>query len=104
MNKEGLQGMSTSTENQTVLASVHQLHQALPAERQANADKRERLLRLSEVEARTGLRKSAIYAGMRASPATFPRCILITARCVAWPESRIEQWIADRLAAAERKS
>ena len=58
---------------------------------------RERLLRLPEVEARTGLKKSSIYAGMRTG--TFPRCVTIGHRAVAWPESRIDAWIVSRLAA-----
>lgn len=88
--------MNTSTEDQPAGAVVHQLHPALPLARQADANKRERLLRLAETEARTGLRKSAIYAGMKAG--TFPHCVRITSRCVAWPESRVDQWIAERLA------
>lgn len=59
---------------------------------------RERLLRLPEVEARTGLKKSSIYAGMRAG--TFPSCVTIGHRAVAWPESRIDAWIASRLSNA----
>ncbi|WP_219851846.1 helix-turn-helix transcriptional regulator [Methylibium rhizosphaerae] len=56
---------------------------------------RERLLRLPEVEQRTGLKKSSIYAGMRSG--TFPRCVTIGHRAVAWPESLIDTWIASRL-------
>lgn len=68
-----------------------------PAPRTATAP-RERLLRLPEVEARTGLKKSSIYAGMRAG--TFPSCVTIGHRAVAWPESRIDAWIACRLSSA----
>ena len=55
----------------------------------------ERLLRLPDVEARTGLRKSAIYAGMKAG--TFPACIKLGPRAAAWPLSHIEAWITERV-------
>lgn len=57
----------------------------------------ERLLRLPDVEARTGLKKSAIYAGMKAG--TFPACIKLGPRAAAWPESDISNWIASRIRA-----
>lgn len=56
--------------------------------------KPERLLRLAEVEQRTGLRKSTIYARMRLQPAQFPPCVAIGCRSVAWRESEIDAWIA----------
>lgn len=55
----------------------------------------EYLLRLPDVEARTGLKKSAIYAGMKAG--TFPDCVKLGPRAAAWPLSDIEAWIADRI-------
>lgn len=58
----------------------------------------ERLLRLPDVEARTGLKKSAIYAGMKS--ATFPVCIKLGPRAAAWPESDIANWIASKIRAA----
>jgi prophage regulatory protein len=58
----------------------------------------ERLLRLPDVEARTGLRKSAIYAGMKAG--TFPACIKLGPRAAAWPESDIAGWIAAKIRSA----
>lgn len=58
--------------------------------------KPEKLYRLSEVENLTGLRKSSIYAGMKASPPTFPRCIRLSTRAVAWRESDIAAWQAQR--------
>lgn len=60
----------------------------------------ERLLRLPEVEARTGLKKSAIYAGMKAG--TFPACLKLGARASAWPLSSVEGWIEERIRAAGR--
>ena len=55
----------------------------------------ERLLRLPDVEARTGLKKSAIYASMKAG--TFPRCLKLGLRASAWPSSEIDTWIAERI-------
>lgn len=59
----------------------------------------ETLLRLPDVEARTGLKKSAIYAGMRAG--TFPACIKLGSRAAAWPESEIAAWIASKIRGAK---
>ena len=61
----------------------------------------ETLLRLPAVESRTGLRKSAIYAGMKAG--TFPVCLKLGPRASAWPSSAIDAWIAERIASAPRK-
>lgn len=63
-----------------------------------NESQAERLLRLPDVEARTGLKKSAIYAGMKA--ATFPACIKLGPRAAAWPESEISNWIASKIRSA----
>lgn len=62
--------------------------------------KRDRLLRLPDVEATTGLKKSTIYLLMKRTPAEFPRCVQVTPRCVAWPESAVLQWVQDRIAQA----
>jgi len=63
--------------------------------------KRDRLLRLPEVEVITGLKKSTIYLLMKKPGAdAFPRCVQLTARCVAWPESQVLQFVQDRIAAA----
>lgn len=56
--------------------------------------KRERLLRLPEVENRCGIKKSTIYALMKKGE--FPRCVQCGARAVAWPESRVDSWIESR--------
>lgn len=64
----------------------------------ATQPKRERLLRLPEVEARCGIKKSTIYALMKRGE--FPACVQCGARAVAWPESRIDGWIAARLESA----
>lgn len=64
--------------------------------------RRDRLLRLPDVEAATGIRKSTIYALMRQGK--FPACVQVTPRCVAWPESRILQFVQERIAEADAKS
>lgn len=48
------------------------------------------LLRLPDVERMTGLKKSAIYAGMKNG--TFPQCVKIGARAAAWPAQEIRDW------------
>ncbi|MFN3812613.1 MAG: helix-turn-helix transcriptional regulator [Roseateles asaccharophilus] len=65
------------------------VHTAAPAVR------RDRLVRLGEVEAMTGLRKSSIYLLMKRGQ--FPRSVQLTARCVAWPESAVLQFVQDRI-------
>lgn len=57
---------------------------------------RERFLRMWDVEQQTGLKKSAIYAGAKAG--TFPKPIRLSHRCVAWRESEVQEWIAQRIA------
>lgn len=59
------------------------------------------LLRLDAVEARTGLKKSAIYAGMKAG--TFPACVKLGPRASAWSSSSIDTWIAERIREAQRQ-
>jgi len=56
---------------------------------------KERILRLTEVKARTGLSRSTIYLNI--SQGTFPRHISLGARCVGWLESEIDSWIAARI-------
>lgn len=57
-----------------------------------------RILRLPDVIARTGLRRSAIYA-LQAS-GEFPDRIHLTGRAVGWLESDIEQWLEERVRAS----
>jgi prophage regulatory protein len=51
----------------------------------------QRLLRLPEVMARVGLRRSAIY--QRMSEGRFPKCRSLGARCSVWVEAEINDWI-----------
>ncbi|MDZ4237331.1 MAG: AlpA family phage regulatory protein [Hydrogenophaga sp.] len=56
-----------------------------------------RLLRMAVVEERTGLKKSSIYAAIRAG--TFPAAVRLGKQAVAWHESSVNEWIASRGAA-----
>ena len=53
------------------------------------------LLRLTYVEARTALKKSSIYAGVK--NCTFPAPVRLAARAVAWREEDIDRWICERV-------
>ena len=67
---------------------------------QANPSKTaqpERLLRLPDVEALTGLRKSSIYDAMRRGE--FPAAVKLSRRAVCWSSSAIDRWISERIAA-----
>lgn len=55
----------------------------------------ERLLRLPDVEALVGLRKSSIYDAVKRGE--FPRPIRLSRRAVCWPSSAIEAWIQARI-------
>jgi prophage regulatory protein len=55
----------------------------------------ERLLRLPDVKKQTGLGRAAIYAGI--ADGTFPSPVNIGVRAVAWLESEIQAWIAERI-------
>jgi prophage regulatory protein len=59
-----------------------------------------RLLRRRDVEAMTGLRRSAIYDLM--AKGRFPKPVALTDRAVAWPESEVAAWINARLAESGR--
>jgi prophage regulatory protein len=69
------------------------LHDLSPS---IGATPHQRILRLREVCALTGLRRSYIYqlqAGGR-----FPQRIKLGARAVGWIEEEVQKWLADRIA------
>ena len=51
----------------------------------------ERLLKVSEVQARLGISRPTIYNWMETG--RLPRPIKFSAKCVRWPESVIDAWI-----------
>lgn len=53
------------------------------------------LLRLPEVIRRTGMSRSEIYR--REALGEFPHRISLGARSVAWPETSVSEWIAERI-------
>ena len=62
------------------------------------------ILRRKQVEARTGLSRSAIYGKLRHNPKrpneydpTFPKPVAVGSRAVGWVESEIEGWIAAQI-------
>ena len=61
-----------------------------------------RLLRREAVTEKTGLSRSAIYAGMDAG--TFPKSVKISEKTVGWLESEIDEFIAKRVAARDAKA
>jgi len=54
-----------------------------------------RFIRRRQVEERTGLGRSSIYAKILLNE--FPRPISLGARAVAWLESDIDEWIRSRV-------
>jgi len=58
-----------------------------------------RLIRRKEVQFKTGLGASSIYALMKKGK--FPKAITLSERRVAWLESDVDQWIAERIAITE---
>jgi len=63
-------------------------------------DHQERLLRRKQVEARVGLTRSTIYSLIQMG--RFPKPVPLVGRTVAWTESSISEWIAERVSAGER--
>ena len=53
-----------------------------------------KLVRLPTVESLTGLKRSSIYKAMRER--TFPGSVRLSARAVAWRESEVLAWCAER--------
>ena len=53
------------------------------------------LIRLKQVELKTGLKRSTIYRLM--SLGQFPQCVKLTNRAVGWQSSAINKWIAFRI-------
>lgn len=58
------------------------------------------VLRRKQVEARTGLSRSSIYAAISAG--TFPASIALGEKSVGWLEHEIDGWIAARIEASRK--
>lgn len=54
-----------------------------------------KFLRRKEVEDKTGLSRSTIYANMALG--TFPKAVKIGHRAVAWLETEIDDWMLSRV-------
>ena len=78
---------------QTQAPALHLAHTAKPV------TPRERLLRLPQVEAITGFKKSTLYHWIKEGK--FCRPIQI-GRMSAWPESAVHQWVQDRIQEAQQ--
>jgi len=68
---------------------AEQLHQALA------------ILRRKQVEARTGLRRSTIYA--KIAEGEFPAPVRLGTRAVGWIEGEILEWLQSRIAMTRGK-
>ncbi len=55
-----------------------------------------KLIRLNEVIACTGLGRTTIYNYMADN--RFPKTVSLGARSVAWVESEVQEWIAEKVA------
>lgn len=60
---------------------------------------RDRFMRLPEVMRVSGMSRAAIYALMRDDK--FPKSVPLSKRSVGWPESRVLQWVQERIAGAD---
>ena len=65
-----------------------------PSDRKASPPTR--ILRLPEVQARTGLSRTTIYVWR--VEGRFPQAVLLGARAMGWIESEIEEWLRERIA------
>ncbi len=74
-------------------ASLHLAHTTKPV------TPRDRLLRLPQVELIVGFKKSTLYGWIKEG--TFPRPVQI-GRMSAWPESKVLQWVQDRISEAQQ--
>jgi prophage regulatory protein len=69
------------------------------------------ILRRRQVEARTGLSRSTIYAKLRHNPKrpqdydpTFPRPVSLGAKSVGWVEAEISAWLTAKVKESRKAS
>ena len=67
------------------------------------------ILRRKQVEARTGLSRSTIYAKLRRNPnrprdydPTFPKPVSMGAKAVGWIESELDAWLTAQIAKSRK--
>jgi prophage regulatory protein len=67
------------------------------------------ILRRKQVEARTGLSRSTIYAKLRCNPKrptdydpTFPKPVSVGAKAVGWIEAEINDWLTAQIAKSRK--
>lgn len=75
------------------MTTVPQSNNAVPPPMEVSPPVPARLLRLPEVIARVGLKRSAIY--QRMSEGRFPKSRSLGPKCAVWVEAEIETWIHD---------
>ena len=61
----------------------------------------DRILRLPEVLALTGLSRSTIYP--RVEEGTFPKQINLGSRAVGWLDSDVQNWLCDRVSESRKE-
>lgn len=69
-----------------------------------DAPERVTILRRRQVEVRTGLSRSSIYAKLKRNPSrpndydpTFPRQISVGSKAVGWVEAEIDAWLEGQI-------
>ena len=67
------------------------------------------IIRRKQVEARTGLSRSTIYAKLRRNPnrpsdydPTFPKPVSVGAKAVGWIESELDAWLTAQIAKSRK--
>ena len=58
-----------------------------------------KILRLPEVQIKTGLSRSTIY--LRMAKGSFPKTISLGERAIGWLNSDVDQWLDERIAASK---
>ena len=69
------------------------------------------IIRRKQVEARTGLSRSSIYARLRHNPKrpgdydpTFPKPVSVGAKAVGWIEAELDEWLAAQVEKSRKAS
>lgn len=72
---------------------IHLVHSTAPVVH------RDKFIRLPSVEEVTALKKSSIYAMIKAG--TFPKPVVLSRRCSVWSEAAVLSWVQARIAGAQ---